>query len=176
MFPETKEVIDKLDMTGIEYRIGGSVALYVQGSKRFPRDVDIMLTAEEHEKANIMFNLDVEAIVRDTVSMQKSSPVTSGSIDFLSNYKMIVNGKTYFNPPTQYVATEFESREIRLIPAEKIIVIKLLTLREHHDDPNDVRTLVSSQDFDFDLFWDMADAHNAKEIVQERLRLLNIHF
>jgi hypothetical protein len=137
-FPQLRAVLQRLDEAKVPYAVGGSVALYTQGNNRKPHDVDIMFTNEAHDAANAVFGLTYEIIERPNVTMYKSTPVSDGSIDFLSHYTVIMDGASYHTPPLQKVPVAFEDRRIHLIPAEKIVAIKLIGRREHHHDLDDV--------------------------------------
>lgn len=56
-FPKFESILEQLDSANIPYAVGGSVALYVQGNDRKPKDVDIMFTDEAFDRANALFNL-----------------------------------------------------------------------------------------------------------------------
>jgi len=171
MFPKASAILETLDANNIVYGVGGSVALYTQGVERLPHDVDIMLMGDAHDTANKLFGIKTEIVERPNVSMHKSSPVTDGTVDFLSNYIVISEGKSYTNPPehTRKVCVSFQNKKVPLIPAEKIAVFKLIGQREHHNDSNDVKELLQHPDFNFKLFWTMANILNAREIVAKRL-------
>lgn len=175
-FPKVPAVLAKLDEAKIPYAVGGSVALYTQGNSRKPHDVDIMLVNEAHDAANVIFGLKSEIIVRPNVSMHKSSPVDDGSLDFLSHYTVIMNGVGHHTQPLQKVPVEFEGRQINLIPAEKIVVIKLIGRREHHHDTDDVKELMRHPEFDKSMFWEMVDLLQARDDISELLRTYNIDF
>ena len=172
MFPKTSEILNILDANNITYAVGGSVSLYTQGIERLPHDVDIMFMDDAHKLANDIFNIKTEIITRPNVSMHKSTPVADGSVDFLSEYIVIANGNSYTNPPehTEKVSVLFKNRKIKLIPAEKIAVFKLIGQREHHSDLNDFNELFQHPDFDLKLFWSMVEALDAHEIVAARLK------
>lgn len=174
MFPKVPAVLKKLDEANIPYAIGGSVALYAQGNNRLPHDVDIMFVNEAHDKANEIFGLVSEVIERPNVSMHKSTPVDDGSMDFLSHYTVIEDGVAHHHPPTQKVPVIFEGRQINLIPAEKIIAIKLIGRREHHHDLKDAKELLNHPDFDQSVFWEMVDLLDARSVVKNLLSTYDI--
>lgn len=167
-------VIDRLQNAKVDFIVGGSVSLYVQGSDRRPHDVDIMFLAEEHNKANNVFGLVSEYIERPNVTMFKSSPTNDESVDFLSEYKVISDEKIYHSPPTQKVFTHYNNMTIALVPAEKIAVIKLIGLRDHHSDSTDAETILKHVDFDNKLFWDMVEALDAHDIIRQRLEFFGL--
>ena len=171
-FPRVQSVLTELDEANIPNAVGGSVALYAQGNPRFPHDVDIMFMNEAHDAANQLFGLTSEVIERPNVSMHKSTPVNDGSIDFLSHYTVIADGESHHHPPTQKVPVEYLGKRVNLIPAEKIVAIKLIGRREHHQDLADVKELMSHPDFDSDLFWEMVDLLQARSVVTELLKTL----
>lgn len=174
-FPLLWPCVEKLHSQDITFKIGGSAALFVQGVYRKPHDVDIMFRSSEHVRANKLFDIQPESIRRPNVTMIKSSPVIDGSIDFLSQYKLIVAEKTYYNPPTQSVTGTYEKNTLHFIPAEKIAVIKLLGLREHHYDSSDAKEILLHPEFDKNFFWEMVDAHHAHEIINDRLSLYGLN-
>ena len=169
-FPKVPAALEKLDAAEIAYVIGGSVALYVQGHSRPPHDVDILFTNEAHDKANAVFGLVSEVIERPNVSMRKSTPVDDGSLDFLSHYTVIADGVEHYYPPIQKVLVPFADRKVNLIPAEKIVAIKLIGRREHHHDLADVTELLKHPDFDQSLFWKMVDLLDARSVVTTLLK------
>jgi hypothetical protein len=176
MFPKVRGVLARLDAADIPYAIGGSVALYAQGNGRLPHDVDVMFVNDAHDAADVVFGLTSEVIKRPNVSMHKSTPVDDGSIDFLSHYTVIADGVAHHHPPIQKVPVEFEGRQVDLIPAEKIVAIKLIGRRQHHHDLDDVKELMQHADFDQTIFWEMVDLLNAYEVVTELIDLLHIQF
>ncbi len=171
-FPKVPDILVRLNDAGIPYAVGGSVALYTQGNTRLPHDVDIMFTDEAHEAANDLFGLTSEIIERPNVLMHKSTPVDDGSIDFLSHYTVIADGRSYHHPPTQKVEVLFEDRRVNLIPAEKIVAVKLIGRRDHHQDLLDVQELMKHPDFDKELFNEMVDALKARHVVTKLLASL----
>jgi len=171
-FPKALEVLAKLDAAKIPYFVGGSLALYTQGNPRLPHDVDIMFTDDAHAAANAAFGLTAEIIERPNVSMHKSTPVDDGSVDFLSHYTVIADGVAYYHPPTLKVSVAFNGRQINLVPAERIVAVKLIGRREHHQDLSDVKALIAHPDFDKELFWKMVELLNARDVVTELLKTL----
>lgn len=171
-FPKVPDVLAKLDEAKIPYAIGGSVALYAQGNSRLPHDVDIMFTDDAHAAANELFGLAAENIERPNVSMHKSTPVDDGSVDFLSHYTVIAGGVAHHHPPTQKVSVMFGGKRVELIPAERIVAVKLIGRRQHHQDLNDVKALLAHPDFDEELFWHMVDLLSARDVVTELLKTL----
>lgn len=172
--PKATSILEQLIDTGVAYNIGGSLALYVQGSDRPPHDIDIMFTDEAHELANRMFSLTSECIERPNVSMIKSTPVDDGSIDFLSRYTVIADTKVYYTPPLEIIPVSFKGHRINLVPAEKIAVFKLIGRREHHNDLNDFRDIYKHPDFDMKLFWKIVDSLEARKIVSTLLSQYNL--
>ena len=173
-FPKLTTILKKLDSANVPYSVGGSVALYAQGNNRLPHDVDIMFLNEAHDKANEVFGLASEVIERPNVTMHKSTPVKDGSVDFLSHYTVIADGEAHHHPPTQKVPVKFEGRTINLIPAEKIVAIKLIGRREHHHDLDDVKELLVHPDFDKEMFWEMVDLLKARKVVTDLLKSFQI--
>lgn len=169
LFPKVPPILPKLDAQKIPYRIGGSMALYVQGHGRLPHDVDIMFTRYAHDRANEAFGLNMEIIERPNVTMHKSTPVDDGSLDFLSQYTVIADGVAYSSQPLHKVDVEFEGERISLVPAEKIAVFKLIGRREHHHDFTDVKELLNNPSFDRTLFWEMVDVLDARSVVTKLL-------
>lgn len=166
-FPQVTRVLEQLDAAQIPYRVGGSVALYTQGNDRLPHDVDIMFTNEAHDQANALFGLTSAIIERPNVRMHKSTPIEDGTLDFLSHYTVIADGKAYHHPPLQKVGVQYQGRIVNLIPAEKIAAIKLIGRREHHHDLSDVTELINHPDFDHALFWEMVDLLDARDTVNK---------
>lgn len=174
-FPKVSLILKRLDEAGISYAIGGSVALYAQGHSRQPHDVDVMFVNEAHSQANKLFGLKSEIIERRNVTMHKSTPVDDGTLDFLSHYTLIADGEAHHHPPVQKVPVEFEGRRVNLIPAEKIIAIKLIGRRQHHHDLDDVAHMINHPDFDRNMFWEMVGLLGARETVQKILKDNNIN-
>lgn len=174
LFPRLQSTLAKLEAADIPYIIGGSVALYVQGNERQPHDVDIMFTDEAHTAADELFHIASEYIERPNVAMRKSSPVSDGSIDFLSGYTVIADGVSYHHPPLQKVQLEFGGKLIYFIPAEKITAIKLIGRRNHHQDIEDVVSLTQHVDFDNKLFWEMVELLDAAKAVEKLLKTHNL--
>lgn len=168
-FSKLEVILKRLNDAGISYAIGGSVALYIQGNNRKPKDVDIMFTDEAFDQANELFGLEPKHIERPYNSMNKSTPVDDDSIDFLNQYTSKVEGRFYYYPPTQKVSVIFKAMEVSLIPAEKIAVLKFINRREHHNDLDDFNELFRHPDFDMDLFWRMADLLDARKMVSHSL-------
>lgn len=169
-FPQAPDVLARLDEAQVPYIVGGSLALYTQGNPRMPHDLDIMFTDEAHEAANKVFGLEMEFVERPTLSLRKSTPVTDGSVDFLSHFTVIADGASYRHPPREKVAVEFEGRQVYVVPAEKILVFKLMTRRDHHDDMTDADRLIARPDFEWPLFWQVADAMGTRAVLESLLK------
>lgn len=169
-FPKFESIIRQLNDANIPYAIGGSVTLYVQGNDRKPNDVDIMFTDEAFDRANQLFGLEPKHIERPYNSMNKSTPVDDGSVDFLNRYTSKIEGRTYYYPPTITLPVAFENMEVALVPAEKIAVFKLITRREHHSDLEDFNKLFQHPDFDINIFWRIVDLLDARETVTNLLK------
>lgn len=92
----------------------------------------------------------------------------------MSHYTVIAGGKAHHHPPRQKVPVQFEGRTINLIPAEKIVAIKLIGRREHHNDLADVKALLTRPDFDTAMFWEMVDLLDARAVVTDLLTTHNI--
>lgn len=174
LFPKVPPILAKLNVEKAPYSIGGSLALYVQGHSRLPHDVDIMFMSDAHDKANKVFGLSTEIIERPNVTMHKSTPVDDGSLDFLSRYNVIANGIVYSNPPLQKISVELEGQRFNIMPAEKIIIFKLIARREHHHDFTDVKELLNHPDFDQALFWEMVEVFDARAVVTGLLASNNL--
>lgn len=168
-FPELKVVLERLDTANIPYAVGGSVALYVQGNDRKPKDVDIMFTDEAFDRANELFGLEPKHIERPYNSMNKSTPVDDGSVDFLNRYTSKTGGRSYCSQPTETVPVSFAHTAVPLVPAEKVAVFKLIARREHHNDLDDFNELFQHPDFDLNTFWRIVDSLDAREAVSSLL-------
>lgn len=165
LFPSLEPVLKQLNEAGIPYLIGGSSALYVQGSHRTPKDVDILFADDAFDRANVLFNLESQHIERPYNSMNKSTPVDDDSIDFLNHYTSKTATGTYYSPPTEAVEVTSDGISIALVPAEKIAVFKLISRREHHNDLIDFNELFEHPDFNMATFWNIVDSLNARDIV-----------
>lgn len=175
MFPKLQNVLEQLNDAHVFYNIGGSASLYVQGNDRAPHDIDIMFTGESHEAANKVFGLKPEIIERPNVRMIKSTPVDDGSIDFLSRYAAVVDGRMHYTDPLEVVTAGFEDLKINFVPAEKIAIFKLVGRRAHHNDLNDFKDLYSHPDFNKPLFWTIADSLDARIIVADLLHTYKLN-
>ena len=168
-FPKFESILEQLDSANIPYAVGGSVALYVQGNDRKPKDVDIMFTDEAFDRANALFNLGLRHIERPYNSMNKSTPVDDGSVDFLNRYTSKIDGHSYHSPPTETVPVAFKNIKVTLVPAEKVAVFKLISRREHHNDLDDFNELFQHPDFDMAIFWRIVDSLDARGTVTSLL-------
>ncbi len=168
-FPKLETILRQLGDAGIHYAIGGSVSLYIQGNDRKPKDVDIMFTDEAFDQANKLFGVESQHIERPYNSMNKSTPVDDGSVDFLNQYKSKIDSRSYYSPPTETVPVLFKDMEVTLVPAEKIAAFKLMTRREHHSDLDDFYELFQHPDFDMNIFWRIVDSLDAREAVTNLL-------
>ena len=168
-FPKFESILEQLDSANIPYAVGGSVALYVQGNDRKPNDVDIMFTDEAFDRANALFNLGPRHIERPYNSMNKSTPVDDGSVDFLNRYTSKIDGHSYHSPPTETVPVAFKNIKVTLVPAEKVAVFKLISRREHHNDLDDFNELFQHPDFDMAIFWRIVDSLDARGTVTSLL-------
>jgi hypothetical protein len=168
-FPKFESILRQLSDANIPYAVGGSVSLYVQGNDRKPKDVDIMFTDEAFGRVNKLFNLEPQHIERPYNSMNKSTPVDDGSVDFLNQYASKIQNRSYYSPPTETIPVAFNDREVTLVPAEKIAVFKLITRRDHHNDLDDFNELFQRPDFDMDVFWRIVDSLGAREAVTNLL-------
>jgi hypothetical protein len=175
MFPQLQNILKQLADANVFYNIGGSASLYIQGNDRTPHDIDIMFTDKSHEAANKVFGLKSEIIKRPNVSMVKSTPVDDGSVDFLSRYAAITDGRTYCTDPLEIVTVGFDGTKINLVPAEKIAVFKLIGRRSHHNDLSDFVDLFSHPDFDKPLFWDIVDSLDARTVVSDLLNTYKLN-
>jgi hypothetical protein len=164
-FPQLKNILKRLDDAKVFYNLSGSAAMYIQGNSRLPNDIDVMFTEASHQEANKVFGLSSEVIERPNVSMVKSSPVDDNSVDFLSNYAAIADGRVYCTPPLEVAQVEYEGRKINLVPAEMIAVFKLIGRREHHNDSGDFKDLYAHPDFNKTLFWKVVDLLDARPVV-----------
>jgi hypothetical protein len=169
-FPIFESILRQLNEADIPYAVGGSVSLYVQGNDRKPKDVDVMFTDEAFDRANELFGLESQYIERSYNSMNKSTPVDDGSVDFLNQYTSKMENHSYYSPPTETVPVIFNKVNVTLVPAEKIAVFKLISRRDHHNDLSDFNELFQHPDFDMDIFWQIADSLDAREAV---INLLN---
>jgi hypothetical protein len=169
IFPEFESILRQLGNAGISYAVGGSVSLYIQGNDRKPKDVDIMFTDEAFGRANELFGLEPQHIERPYNSMNKSTPVNDGSVDFLNQYTSKSGGKSYYSPPMETVPVMCDDMEAALVPAEKIAVFKLISRRDHHRDIEDFYELFQHPDFDMNLFWELVDSLDAREVVNNLL-------
>lgn len=172
-FPKFESILELLNNAKIPYAVGGSVSLYAQGNDRKPKDVDIMFTDEAYDRANKLFGLKSEHIERPYNSMNKSTPVDDGSVDFLNQYKSKVNDRSYYSPPTETTPVTFNNIEVTLVPAEKIAVFKLISRRVHHKDLSDFYVLFRHPDFDMSIFWRLVDSLDAREAVTNLLNDLS---
>ena len=168
-FPKLKSILERLSSAEVPYAIGGSVSLYVQGNNRKPKDVDIMFTDEAFDRVNKLFNLEPQHIERPYSSMNKSTPVGDGSIDFLNRYASKIDDHSYYSPPIETVSVMLNDTEVTLVPAEKIAAFKLISRRDHHNDLGDFDELFQHPDFDMDIFWQIVDSLNAREAVTNLL-------
>ena len=168
-FPKFESILEQLNNANIPYAVGGSVALYVQGNGRKPKDVDIMLTDEAFDRANELFGLESQHIERPYNSMNKSTPVDDGSVDFLNQYTSKTGNHSYHSPPTETVPVRFKNMEVTLVPAEKGAFFKLISRREHHNDLDDFNELFQNPDFDMPTFWRIVDSLGAREVVTNLL-------
>jgi hypothetical protein len=164
-FPKFESILEQLNSAGIPYAVSGSFALYVQGTKRKPKDVDIMFTDEAFDQANELFGLEPQHIERPYNSMNKSTPVGDGSVDFLNQYTSKTGNRAYTSPPTETIPVLYKNMEVTLVPAEKIAVFKLISRREHHNDLDDFNRLFQHPDFDMSIFWEIVDSLDAREAV-----------
>lgn len=164
-FPKLESILRRLDNASISYAVGGSVAVYVQGNGRKPKDVDIMFTDAAFDQANELFGLKPEYIERPYNSMNKSAPFEDGSIDFLNQYASTAHGRSYYSPPIETIPVVFDDMEVTLVPAEKIAIFKLIAQRVHHRDLEDFNNLFQHPEFDMNLFWKLVDALDAREEV-----------
>lgn len=168
-FPRFESILKRLDAERIPYAVGGSVSLYVQGNDRKPKDIDIMFTDEAFDRANKLFGLEPRHIERPYNSMNKSTPVDDGSIDFLNQYTSKINGHSYYSPPTETIAMTFDDLKVTFVPAEKIAVFKLIARREHHSDLSDFHKLFQHPEFDMSTFWRVVDSIDAREMIANLL-------
>lgn len=168
-FPKLVTLLEQMNNADISYAIGGSVALYVQGIHRTPKDVDIMFTDEAFDRVNKLFSLQPERIERPYSSMYKSTPVDDDSIDFLNRYAAKIEGRIYYTPPIETVSISHNGIEVMFVPAEKIAAFKLISRREHHNDLKDFEDLFHHPDFDKHLFWQIVDSLGARD---DTVRLL----
>lgn len=169
-FPKFESILRQLNDANIPYAIGGSVTLYVQGNDRRPNDVDIIFTDEAFDRANELFGLEPQHIERPYNSMNKSTPVDDGSVDFLNQYVAKAENRSYYSPPTETVSVIFDGMKVTLSPAEKMAVFKLITRREHHNDLGDFNELFQHPDFDMNIFWQIVDSLDAREVVTNLLK------
>jgi len=168
-FPKFESILERLDSAGIPYAVGGSVALYVQGNSRKPKDVDIMFTDEAFDQANQLFGLESHHVEPPYNSMNKSTPVDDDSVDFLNRYTSKIGDRAYHSPPTLTVPVAFKDTQVPLVPAEKGAVFKLISRREHHNDLDDFNELFQHPDFDMDIFWRIVDSIDARRTVADLL-------
>lgn len=169
LFPKLDLILLQLDTAGIKYTLGGSATMYIQGNARLPNDIDIMFSDSNHKQANELFGIDMEHIERPTVSMNKSSPFSDGTFDFLSRYTAIADGKTYWSPRESVLEMKYKDRIIRLVPSEKIAIFKLIGRREHHNDLHDFTDLYNNPHFDRSLFWQITDELNVRKTIKSLL-------
>jgi hypothetical protein len=169
LFPYLPVIMSKMDNANIPYRIGGSVALYLQGNQREPHDLDIMLTTEAHDRLDRLLGIESTLIERPNVKMRKSALYDVDSLDFLSSYTVIAEGKSYSSPPKEKTSLTLDGKDIQLVPAEKIIAFKLIGRRSHHQDIEDFKSIISKEDFDSSLFWEVVDNLEARELVDRLL-------
>ncbi len=159
----------KLDEAHIPYAISGSAALYVQGHDRMPNDVDFMLPDEAFYKANKLFDIEPQYIERPYNSMNKSTPVDDGSVEFLNRYTARADGRSYYSPPLKTIPVVFNGRTAEFILAEEIAAYKLISRRNHHGDMEDFNKLFQHPNFNMSSFWKIVDSINARKIVADLL-------
>lgn len=164
-FPKLNSILLQLSDANIPCSIGGSVALYVQGHDRTPNDVDFMFTDESFAMANKLLGLEPEHIERPYNSMNKSTPVDDGSVEFLNRYTARADNRSYYTPPLETIPVAHAGMEVDMIVAEKIAVFKLISRRNHHSDLDDFNKLFQHPDFDMNIFWEIVDSLNAREVV-----------
>ena len=169
VFPKFEPILKRLNDANIPYAVGGSVSLYVHGNDRKPEDVDIMFTDEAFDQANKLFGLKPQHIERPYNSMNKSTPVDDGSVDFLNRYTVKIGGRSYHSPPTETVPIAFKNIHVALVPAEKVAIFKLISRRGHHNDLSDFNELFHCPDFNMGTFWRIVDSLNAREVVTNLL-------
>lgn len=170
-FPQLQPTIDKLNAADIPFVLGGSASLYLQGNDRKPHDIDLLFLPEAHERCNQVFGLQMEYVERPTVHMQKSTPVSDNSIDFLSKFTMIAEGRDFHMPPAQKVTIAVgDGGTIHLEPIEKLVIVKLLGRRAHHGDFEDVRNALTTLPIDKQFFWQLVHDIDAKEVIERLLQ------
>lgn len=170
LFPKLEPILKTLNDNKIKYSIGGSVALYVQGHGRKPNDVDFMFTDKSFDQVNKLLGLKPQHIERSYNSMNKSTPVDDGSVEFLNRYTAKADGHSYYSPPLETIPVRFKDSEVELILAEKIAVFKLISRRAHHSDLDDFHKLFQHAEFNIDIFWKIVDSLNAHKVVSDLLR------
>ena len=101
--------------------------------------------------------------------MNKSTPVDDGSIEFLNRYTARADDRSYYTPPLETIPIAYNGIELDMIVAEKIAVFKLISRRNHHSDLDDFNKLFQHPDFDMNIFWEIVDSLNAREVVTRLL-------
>jgi predicted nucleotidyltransferase len=168
-FPKLDSILMQLCDARIPFSIGGSVALYVQGHDRLPNDVDIMFTDEAFAMANQLLGLKPEHIERPYNSMNKSTPVDDGTVEFLNRYTAKADNRLYYTPPLETIPVTYGGIKVDVVVAEKIAVFKLISRRSHHSDVDDFKQLFQHPNFDMDIFWQIVDSLKARKVVARLL-------
>lgn len=168
-FPQLEPILKQLHDANIPYAIGGSASLYVQGNDRLPKDIDIMFTDQAFKQVNTLLHLTPQHIERPYNSMNKSTPVDDGSIDFLNTYASKIDGHSYYSPPMETVSVAFKNTKVPFVLAEKIAIFKLIARRDHHNDLDDFNELFQRPDFDKAIFWQIVDSLDARQVVTNLL-------
>ncbi|MDP4000028.1 MAG: hypothetical protein Q8Q11_01175 [bacterium] len=169
-------IVERIAEIDVLWGIGGSAALFVSGHKRFPHDVDIILTTEGHDRLDALFRIRSERVETPAEEARKSLPGADGSVSFLSDYTIKVGDRRYLYELTPEMIKRRDSRfgPVHVLRPEVVVIAKALLQRpgEHKQDLQDVLEVAKARPLDSAYVSELARRLGASDIVKKVLKLV----
>jgi hypothetical protein len=131
LIEELVDLSDALDAAGVEYAVCGGIALAVHGHPRFTKDIDVLIRAEDLERALAAvakrgFILEVGKLTLQTGTPDERSMfrVSKARGAHLVTLDLLLAGKAYDSVWTTRRTVEFQGRRVGVVSREGLIAMK----------------------------------------------------
>jgi len=148
LLPVLDDTIAALDNSGVEYMLMGGIASSCMGRERWTHDIDLFMRPAEALRALDVLReagFDTEETFPDWLfKAQKDGQLVD--IIFRSGGGVLVDSEMVDRAPR----SSFMGREISIVPAEDMVVIKALVASEHSPRHwHDALAIIASADLDW---------------------------
>lgn len=178
-FPNLLSTLEQLNKEKIDWMIGGSGCLFLLGNDRAPKDIDILLRNEDHDRADALFGIKSFEYISSSEIARNSNPFNDHDIQLTSHLRIMVDGKQYdLTIHNEIIDKRLEeiygTTLIWLMPPEEVLLIKALLRRGAEvgkNDLKDINAFTSLYSLDREYINNRAHALGAEAVIADILTL-----